>query len=327
MWQIAEGRKKAVKALRFSIVIPVYNVEQYLHECIESVLAQSNRDFEVILVDDGATDHSGEICDSYAQKHPEIQVIHQKNGGLSAARNTGMRAAKGEYILFLDSDDWLESFALDIFETKMEQVHADIYAGNAMRVENGEKHLNFPKRRDMDVVVSGREFMENAFSQNAFSAPAPFNVYRRELLLENQMFFKEGILHEDEWWTPQVFLKAETAVNVDPPFYMYRIRSGSIMTSEKPRVKNGIDATNICLELECVVRKYPREQVKWLRNHMAEVYMSAVYMGNLPNVKEVRINRVFSVRNALTVKNKIKALLFMASPALYCWLDKKTKVE
>ena len=115
-----------MQSVKISVVIPVYNVEKYLQECVNSVLRQTYTDFEVILVDDGSTDSGGRICDDYAQKDPRVRVIHQANGGLSVARNTGLRAAQGKYVYFLDSDDYIEDHTLEALIFLAEKESADI---------------------------------------------------------------------------------------------------------------------------------------------------------------------------------------------------------
>ena len=115
--------------MRFAVIVPVYNVEQYLEKCILSILNQSYRDFELILIDDGSTDRSGEICDVYCSKDSRIKVIHQNNSGLSNARNKGIREATSDYLVFVDSDDWIDSNSLEAFD--------EIIEGSSCRIDGG----------------------------------------------------------------------------------------------------------------------------------------------------------------------------------------------
>ena len=119
---------------KLSVIVPVYNTEKYLRECIDSILAQTFSDFELILVDDGSTDGSGIICDEYAGKDPRIQVIHQQNGGITVARKSGVRVARGEYVTFVDSDDWIDK---DMYRIMLERESADIVVCNMIRATNG----------------------------------------------------------------------------------------------------------------------------------------------------------------------------------------------
>ena len=311
----------------FTVIIPVYKVEPYIRQCIDSVLSQTVTDWEIILVDDGSPDDCGVICDTYARQNTNIQVIHQKNEGLSAARNTGLKTAKGEYIVFLDSDDMLESNALETFSTAINDNRADIYAAYPLCIneEDCSTYPRFGRRALQKAAMHGREFLELGFSQGALEAPAPFNIYRREFLLDHSLYFKVGILHEDERWMPEVFLFAGSVCEVDYTFYLYRIRPGSITTSTKPKVKNALDLFQTCNELETIARKYKRCQVKWLRNHLAMVYMSASFFGRLDLANSSKMDRFFPIRNAYSVKNRAKAVLFAFSPCMYCRIDAMVK--
>ena len=124
----------------FSLIVPIYNVEAYLPKCIDSVLAQTCQDYELLLVDDGSPDHSGKICDDYAAKHPDkIRVIHQANGGAGAARNHGISVSTGEYILFLDGDDYLSANLLSELKKAMEKITADLYLFGAIVEKDGKE--------------------------------------------------------------------------------------------------------------------------------------------------------------------------------------------
>lgn len=232
-----------------SVIVPVYNVEEYLPTCIESVLNQTFKDFEVILVDDGSTDESGQICDEYAKKDERVKVIHKENGGLSDARNVGLLSSKGKYIAFVDGDDFIIETAFEKLMRKITIYDAEIVVGNEVRYISDSKKIK-PKKRHLstELVHTGIEFMKLCIEQGAMYLGVPYNIYKRSLIIDNNLFFKKGILHEDLLWTPLVFLKANKVVYEDIDFYMHCIRQGSI-TQSVDKTKNGIDIINSCYEL------------------------------------------------------------------------------
>jgi len=211
----------------FSIIIPVYNVEQYLRECLDSVFAQSFTDFEVICVNDGSTDDSKVILEEYKAKYPSIIIIHQANKGLSAARNAGIKVAKGEYILFLDSDDWIEPDALKILVKK--QRGEDLICFNGRRYfEDGTTEV--PDEGIIEDNLTGWEYYNKyALVNRKFHFEcAVSRIYKRLFLLQSNLFFEEGIYHEDNLFTPIVCYYAKNVKVIPYCLYVYRIREGSI---------------------------------------------------------------------------------------------------
>lgn len=210
-----------------SIVIPVYKVEEYLRECVDSVLAQSFSDYEVILVDDGSPDSCGQICDEYAERDPRIKVIHQSNQGISVARNTGIRAAMGEYLYFLDSDDAIEPDCLESLAAAASEGHYDIAEGG-YRTSDGSE-ITVPQQLPTGPVESGKilEF----YCRRKWTVLAWNKLVRRELVLEKELFFIPGIIYEDCAWTFALAHQAKSLYVLNRPTYIYRIRPGSIMTS------------------------------------------------------------------------------------------------
>lgn len=217
-----------------SVVIPVYNVEKYLAECVDSVLRQSYTGFEIILVDDGATDSSGVICDAYALRDPRIRVIHQVNGGLSAARNTGLRAARGKYIYFLDSDDYIKSCTLEYLVTLAEQEKADIVFFDGFVFFDGCEEDDMTSRyvrRNCYLPKNGREMLQQLLNDDEYRTAVPLMLFRRGYLIENCLQFKEGIIHEDELFTFQVYNADGRVAHCHEQLYARRIRPASIMTA------------------------------------------------------------------------------------------------
>ena len=211
----------------FSVVIPVYNVKDYLEKCVDSVLAQDCGDYEIILVDDGSTDGvSPEICDRYALANPDrIRVIHQENQGLGGARNTGLEAARGEYLFFVDSDDRIVPHALSYLEGQIRQTHADMYLFRLFYDRDGVLTPADPLRVLTDVVLHPAQCPELLLE----SPSASVRVCRRSLFLEGQIRFPAGIWYEDLATTPKCLLHARSVVALSEPLYCYLLRDGSIM--------------------------------------------------------------------------------------------------
>ena len=228
----------------FSVIIPIYNVEAYLRQCVESVLAQTFQNIEVILVDDGSPDNCGAICDRYAQKDARISVIHKENGGLSSARNCGMVAAAGTYILFLDSDDyWDRTDALSLVYAAFTDNRSDVVLlkHRTLDMQTGEFSTgNIPGCNEQIARMPYSRQLEHCVSLQLFDTCAWNKAFRRELMIENDLFFVRGIIAEDIDWAARLALAAKKLAIVDEPVHVYRKgRPGAITTSLK--LKNLID--------------------------------------------------------------------------------------
>ena len=214
-----------------SIIIPVYNVERYLSQCLDSVLNQSyDGDYEVICVDDGSTDGSPAILEEYAGKSDKIKIIRQENRGLGGARNTGLRAARGRYVWFVDSDDWIEQEALATLAKSIGD--EDIVCFNGRRYfEDGT--VEIPDSGIEEGNLTGWEYYGRyALSKRNFHfVCVVLRIYRREFLLADGLFFEEGIYHEDNLFTPIVCYYAASVRVIPDILYVYRIRQGSITQS------------------------------------------------------------------------------------------------
>lgn len=217
-----------------SVVIPVYNVEDYLNECVNSVVNQTYKNLEIILVDDGSTDKSGQICDEYLNQDSRIKVIHCENGGLSAARNTGMDLASGKYIYFLDSDDYITPQCIEHNVELMVSEAADMtfFDGFVFFTDCEEYDINESYfRNERYSTDSGREVLLELLNNDEYRTPVQFCFFRRAWLSENSLRFYEGIIHEDELFTFQVFNANGTVAHCHEQLYARRIRPASIMTS------------------------------------------------------------------------------------------------
>lgn len=311
---------RCVKML-LSVVVPVYNVEEYLTKCMESILKQTYKDFEVILVNDGSTDSSAEICNSFAVKDKRIKVIHKENGGLSSARNTGIQNAKGKYIAFIDSDDYITKDSFEVLINEAIEYDLDIVCGNRIIVYT-DKQIK-PKQRLCKKIYSGEDFLCENLKNNSMPMCAPYNIYKRELICNNNILFKEGLLHEDELWTPQIFLKATRVKAVDIYFYIHIIRTGSI-TQGKNKEKNAKDLIYICYELEKIYSRVKnRKNKKVLNDNLLTLYLNAINIGNLFNTSFAK--KGFLIGKALGFKSSLKAWLFIINKRLYRVLNRIRK--
>ncbi len=218
-----------------SVIIPVYNVEEYLRECIDSVLNQTYGNFEIILVDDGSTDSSGEICDEYLEKDDRITVIHQKNGGLSAARNAGFTEANGKYIYFLDSDDYITENTLELLLGIAEKDNSNIVFFDAVSFADTDDFTvkqNYIRKNNYKTD-NGYNIFSELSKKNEFHSAVPLLFISRHFLINSNTRFIPGILYEDMVFTYQLFCKAETISQCSEALYYRRYRKNSIMTSLK----------------------------------------------------------------------------------------------
>lgn len=222
-----------------SVIVPVFNVEQYLRECLDSVLSQSYSDLQVILIDDGSTDSSGAICDEYAKRDSRIVVIHQKNGGAAAAKNAGLRIATGKYLSFVDSDDYLEPGAYAHMVAQLEGTNADVIQCAFCDV--------FPDKtvshviQDEQTAFTCIQYLEQ-FTKDWTCGLLWDKLYRRKLF--DGIFFEEGHKIDDEYFTYRGILNAQKVVRDTSVVYNYRKRRSSVMRSPesgKQIVKDRID--------------------------------------------------------------------------------------
>lgn len=213
---------------KISIVIPVYNVENYLDECIESIVRQTYQNLEIIIVDDGSTDESGRKCDSWAVRDARIRVIHQKNGGLSEARNTGISVAAGAYIGFVDGDDVVFPDMYDILYRTMKKEDAQISCCKPER----DVSFDLEKKSNTEELpvqlFDADEAMHSLVLEEDILVTVWNKLYSRAVI--EGLPFEKGRYHEDEFWSYQVIARADRIVSVDGELYGYRQRPNSLMT-------------------------------------------------------------------------------------------------
>lgn len=253
-----------------SVVIPVYNVERFLAECVDSVLHQTMDGFEIILVDDGATDGSGRMCDEYARRDSRIRVIHQANGGLSAARNTGLDAARGEYVYFLDSDDYIVPDALEKLRAVAEKEKADVVFFDASvfftDCEPDPKVYRYERSREY-AAKNGRQMLLELLDTDEYRTAVPLMLLRRAYMLTNGLRFRDGLLHEDELFTFYVYHADGVIAHCHAELYARRMRPASIMTGTSAR-RHYDSMYDIYMELSVLYRD------KTIRNEAGRRYLA-----------------------------------------------------
>ena len=224
-----------------SIIVPVYNVEDYLDRCVESIVNQTYQNLEIILVNDGSTDSSGKMCDEWKEKDNRIIVIHKENGGLSDARNSGIPIAKGEYIGFVDSDDYISVYMYETLLNIIITHDVDIAECKWKMFENESEINDYRSKNDVSIsVYSTEDALRELISGKKIKQTVWNKLYPHRLI---NLMFPVGKINEDEYWTYQIFGKANKIATVDAELYYYYQRESSIM-HEKYSIKrlDGVQA-------------------------------------------------------------------------------------
>ncbi|HHW37926.1 MAG TPA: glycosyltransferase [Bacillales bacterium] len=254
---------------KISIIVPVYKVEPYIHKCVDSILGQTFTDFEVILVDDGSPDNCGEICDEYAQKDSRVKVIHKENGGLSDARNAGIDRARGDYIGFVDSDDWIEPDMYELLYGMCIENNCEIACCTSIihfknkTVVNGTHSLTVHDRNHaMRTMLEGELFDEVVWTK----------LFKRSLLKDIR--FTVGIVYEDTAFTYKVIHESNQVCCIGAPKYNYLKRDDSVMDNAVKNIR--IDAVFIYDEMYKFIEKYYQELSNLVALKLANSSMSTL---------------------------------------------------
>lgn len=324
-------------AILLSIVIPVYNVVEYIPDCLKNIINKHPDEIEIILVNDGSTDASGMVIDEYAKHYKNVYAFHKENGGLSDARNFGLVKALGQYIFFFDSDDYVTETFIDeiIAVLKSETVDillwdAEIYDehGNKLFVDASYYHH---KGLMNNKTYSGKEAIEYQLrSHNDYVTTVWLGLYSRKLLVDNCLWFEKGLLHEDEMWTQKVFINAQCVKYVESAYYCYRKRNNSIMNpADKDWSKNIEALIYIFSYLPLYYDLNVKEEYfnKMLKGNTTKRFLHMIGKYQLSRYPKLisRINRRQLVTNANTFVDKIRATILYCNVGLYCWLVKKYK--
>lgn len=308
--------------MKFSIVVPVYNVEKYIRKCLESILRQSYDNFEVIIVDDGSTDESYKIIDEYVQKDSRFKSFKKKNGGLSDARNYGMNYVTGDYLLFVDSDDYIAEDLLLNLKNILDVKTVDLVAFNSIVCDDDE---NIISKRDVaeyvcqDVNLVVKELITRPFVETAW-----IYCYRLDFWKEHHFEYKKGMYHEDFGLTPLIIYEAKTISSINYFGYYYVQREGSITKSGEYNkvLKKVDDFYNQYLDLiKVFVQKDNCLKKDILISYMSECLILKLRELNEIDykryVKLIRENHVVSRIKVYNFKKFLKKIVAFISPKLY----------
>ena len=309
-----------------SVIIPVYNVEDYLHYAIESLEKQTYKNFEIILVNDGSTDNSGKLCDEYSEKYSNVRVFHKENGGLSDARNFGVQKAKGEFITFLDPDDYIEVYSLELLAGIQEKYNCDIVSTRVKATELYNVYSNHSlTEEDFEnvLLMDGDVFLEEAYYDKVATVSACGKLYRRSIL---KIPFPKGRIYEDLYIISEHVEKANKIVHTPIQIYNYYKRQGSIVNSRftskqydffdamnhnrtvikdkynnKPSLENAVNAKEVIGSFKIIGSAY--------KTSITDVYkIRKIIKRNYTNIlSNSKINCFF----------KMKYILFILSPNLF----------
>lgn len=242
---------------KISVIIPIYKVEKYIYECVDSILAQTYKNLEIILVDDGSPDKCGEICDEYKKIDSRIKVIHKKNGGLSDARNKGIEVMTGDYVAFVDSDDYVDqNYIKELYESIIKN-QADIAVCNYYKYYEDIKKLKYTKKilTKEKVIFNNIEGVKDVLTADSVVDVVTWNkLYKSELFLKNKLYFPFGKLHEDNFTTYKLLYFSDKIVFIEKPLYYYRLRSDSIMSSGFSTKR--LDSLEAGIEIKDFIKKH-----------------------------------------------------------------------
>lgn len=305
--------------IKISIIVPVYKVEHELDRCVKSLLGQTYKNIEIILVDDGSPDCCPKMCDEFARQDNRVKVVHKRNGGLSDARNAGLKVASGEYVLYVDSDDYIDIDSCERFMEARNNENVDIIVGNAvMKKKDGNELINHSEIQE-GITYTSKEFVEQAIKANQWYAPAWLNMYRKDFLLENDLFFEKGIYFEDVQMLPRVFLAANTIRCMNGTFYHYIVRDNSIMTSGKKDTARVRDSISIYEQWFSLFKKInDTELQRYLYGVLIKYYISNCKVRGIKGFVINGLDFSFCFRNALNSREKFKVLFFGILPGVYC---------
>lgn len=316
---------------KISFIVPIYDVELYLRKCVDSLLHQDYEDYEIILVDDGSPDNCPAICDEYATRFDKIRVIHQENRGLSGARNTGINAARGEYICFVDSDDYWEENVLGTLMKQIEQNNLDVLRFNYRNVDESGQELRINKNGRMfadysELACTGECFLEKRLWVACYAWQFIIKLY-----VAKTEKFTDGIYFEDTDWTPRMLSKAQRVASTRQVVYNYLLRQGSITYSKS------LEKQKKWVEDKLMV-VYNLQQYKTISGNnrwydMMSAFMISSILGFVArNMYEEREKYIRAIRKTgllplswyqTTKAMMVNYMLINISPRLFVWLKHK----
>jgi len=312
-----------------SVIVPVYDMEKYLDECVVSILGQTYSNFELVLVDDGSKDSSGAMIDAWGKKDDRVIAIHKPNGGISSARNRGIDIAKGEYLVFVDSDDYVAPEYLEVLLQTAKDANADMAMCGMYALFQDEccRASSMPMETQ---IFTSQKYMERFYINTGFFSVVWNKIYKKKLF--DTVRFSEGRINEDTIITPQLVAQTNKVAYIAEPLYFYRQRKGSIMHFEKK--EQGI--LNLLHIYEELIQQHEQKKEEHLCRLAQKVYLnksfeqfSNIRKSNRPEIREkqrkyCRLMLEYSGFSALV---KIKMLVFTCFPGLYGKMYKKGTVK
>lgn len=306
---------------KVSIIVPIYNVEKYLEECVDSILRQTYKNIEIILVDDGSPDKCGEICDNYSQKNNLIKVVHKKNGGLSSARNAGLDIATGEYIMFIDSDDFIEQDMVEALLTLKAESSADIVCCGAYRYSKGEQPYIIERTVSKNKIETyGQSKALKKLILRTIDCSSCNKLYPKELIGSTR--FIDGRNNEDYPFLFELYQRCNTIAYCNKAYYYYRVREGSItnnVINERSFdvIRNISDLEKIIeekkLNLKKEIRLYKIYSFIYIARNIQKCKCKEKFPAQYCEAIDVIKNNLFTIltNNYFSIKVKILALMLL----------------
>lgn len=313
-----------------SVIIPIYNVEKYISRCLDSVINQTYKKIEIICVDDGSPDNSIKILKEYEKKDSRIKIIRQESRGLSGARNTGIKNSRGEYIFFLDSDDWLPLNSLELLYEDILLNKSDISVGNLIKVyPKKNKEIGLKKLKKTDYSL--KNYLEYSINNKNFTANVVNKLYKTKIIVENKILFKEKILYEDFLFTVQYFIYCKKiSVIKEAVYYYFLERENSIVNTVNIR---DLEVFLNIIEIEKFLINNNQKEIlnsKYFQNYIFEWLLSATISklfknGDIESIEimyeSIKNNKIFKKYYYLYQKNKFFG---MKKYFAYAFYSKKT---
>ncbi len=313
---------------KISVIVPIYNVEKYLDKCIQSIINQTYTNLEIILVDDGSPDNCGEICEQYAKNDSRIKVIHKENGGLADARNFGIDQMTGDYVAFVDSDDYIHPQMYERMMDVMEQKNADIVISSWKYVHEDKDEVIQKLSANQEISIFEKNTIQNLYFDNS-DKRVTFTVawnklYKKEIF--DTLRFPKGKVHEDEFVTFKTLYNANKVAYIDEELYYYLVRSVSIMGSFNLKRFDIFDA--YCEKLRFFEEKKEYELIKkvmslamhmlvqyneWMNENDSEAKQKLLYYYKLLKGECTRLSR----QTNIDFKMKMEIFMFSKSFSLY----------
>lgn len=319
-----------------SFVLAVYNVSEYLKKCIDSIVCEDGS-YELLLIDDGSTDDSGSICDEYEKRYSQVKSFHKDNGGLSDARNYGLRKAKGKYVFFVDSDDYLPDGAVKTILNAASEKNSDVIVWNCSVVDENNNAIEYcngkythPALKETKAFAPRDFIITQLLLCKDFPRTVWLGMYRREFLLVHNVWFERILLHEDELWTPKVYLTANEIFYINDELYCYKIRANSIMNKlDKDYSRNLKSITYIYNELPIFYDYYINDTdlCRQMKADVSKRYLSAIAKYKAYKYPQIAkgIRRLEVLKNAGNIKDKIRAMILVFNVKAFCLMNNGLK--